>query len=89
MGDSSRGVIGDLTKFVMKGLSAHIATYYGKRNRKALTDNTSNEIGDILLYQTRWEEIRTFIREIIQSVKGPVIVLAHSLGGIIECRFVG
>jgi hypothetical protein len=82
LGDSSRGVIGELTKQVTIGLGAHIGTYYARRKRGALTDKISNAVGDILFYQARGEKIRAFIHKTVQAVQGPVILLAHSLGGI-------
>lgn len=40
--------------------------------------------GDILVYQAKGQKIRDFIREQIQNeqVEPPVVVMAHSLGGI-------
>jgi len=84
LGDSSRGVVGDLIKLVTLGVSAHFGTYYAKRNRGALTDKTSNAAGDILFYQARGEKIRAFIHETIQATQEPVVLLAHSLGGIMS-----
>lgn len=37
---------------------------------------------DVLLYQSRGEAIRTVVRNAIVNATGPVIVLAHSLGGV-------
>jgi pimeloyl-ACP methyl ester carboxylesterase len=37
---------------------------------------------DILLYQSRGDRIRSFIQETIQQAEPPVVLLAHSLGGI-------
>ncbi len=84
LGDSSRYAVGDLTKSVMIGISTHISTYYAKHNRGALTDKTSNAAGDILFYQARGEKIRAFIHEQIQAAQEPVVLLAHSLGGIMS-----
>jgi pimeloyl-ACP methyl ester carboxylesterase len=39
--------------------------------------------GDILLYQAQGEAIRTFARNRIRQFTGPVVLLAHSLGGIV------
>lgn len=41
------------------------------------------ESGDILLYQARGGAIRGFVRRRIQKMAGPVVLLAHSLGGIV------
>jgi hypothetical protein len=40
-------------------------------------------VADILLYQARGEAIRRFVRDRIREVPGPVVLLAHSLGGIV------
>jgi hypothetical protein len=37
---------------------------------------------DILLYQTRGGQIRDFIQQQIEQAEPPVVLLAHSLGGI-------
>jgi pimeloyl-ACP methyl ester carboxylesterase len=40
-------------------------------------------LSDILLYQARGDAIRTFVRTRIRELPEPVVLLAHSLGGII------
>jgi hypothetical protein len=84
LGNSTRGMVFDLLKLTLIGLSFHAVSSYTTRHRGALTDKTSRAVGDILLYQTRGAEIRNFIRDTIQKAEGPVILLAHSLGGIIS-----
>ncbi|NEO98491.1 MAG: hypothetical protein F6K58_07405 [Symploca sp. SIO2E9] len=64
------------------GLLSPLATWRLRRRRGATTDATYPMAGDILLYQSRGERIRQFIRERIQEIESPVILLAHSLGGI-------
>jgi hypothetical protein len=39
-------------------------------------------LGDVLLYQSRGDEIRNFIRRKIELAEPPVTLIAHSLGGI-------
>jgi pimeloyl-ACP methyl ester carboxylesterase len=39
--------------------------------------------GDILLYQAQGDAIRDFVRRRIGELDGPVVLLAHSLGGIV------
>ncbi|NES73588.1 MAG: hypothetical protein F6K24_54565 [Okeania sp. SIO2D1] len=39
-------------------------------------------IGDIILYQSRGQEIRRLIFSLIEEAESPVVLLAHSLGGI-------
>ncbi|MBD2343089.1 hypothetical protein [Anabaena subtropica] len=60
----------------------HLGTNYVKRRRGAVTDKVSPMPCDILLYQTRGEKIRAFIKEQIAQAEPPVVLLAHSLGGI-------
>lgn len=59
-----------------------VATRLLKRHRNSLSESVAPMIGDILLYQSRGEEIRQFIRAKIDAAPGPVTVIAHSLGGI-------
>jgi hypothetical protein len=39
-------------------------------------------LGDILLYQSRGDQVRQFIRDKIEVAEPPVTLVAHSLGGI-------
>jgi len=39
--------------------------------------------GDILLYQAQGDAIRGFVKQRISKLDGPVVLLAHSLGGIV------
>ena len=50
--------------------------------RGAAMDGTSPVCGDILLYQCRGQQIQALIRRRIEEVAPPVIVVAHSLGGV-------
>lgn len=59
-----------------------LGTNYVKGKRGAVTDKISPMPCDILLYQTRGEKIRAFIQEQIAQAEPPVVLLAHSLGGI-------
>ncbi len=63
-------------------LALPIGTNYVRGNRLELTDKISPMPGDILLYQTRGEKIRAFIQQQIAQAEPPVVLLAHSLGGI-------
>lgn len=47
--------------------------------RRRLVD----QLADIALYQARGQEIRDFVRGEIRRLDGPVVLLAHSLGGIV------
>lgn len=60
-----------------------ISTAVIKEYRVGLSAAIAPFIGDILLYQSRGEQIRQCIRDTIATMKsGPVVVVAHSLGGI-------
>lgn len=60
-----------------------ISTSVIKQYRVGLNAAIAPFIGDILLYQSRGEVIREFIREKIASMEGEqIVVVAHSLGGI-------
>lgn len=67
---------------LMLSIVSRYATYKITQRRGDLSDSTYPFAGDILLYQARGNEIRKFIRDTIQNAKPPVILLAHSLGGI-------
>jgi len=53
-----------------------------ERRRGAITDATHPMAGDIMRYLSRGEKIRGFIRDCCRDARSPVVLLAHSLGGI-------
>ncbi len=59
-------------------------TPYVRKRRGAISDFTYPIAGDILVYQNseRGKQIRQFIERQIRSQQEPVILLAHSLGGV-------
>ncbi len=63
-------------------LAQSMGTFYLKNRRGNVTNAVSPMSGDILLYQSRGDRIRAFIREKIEQAEPPVVLLAHSLGGI-------
>ena len=73
-----RGALGWMTKQVI----GWPATFFVRRNRAAYSEAAYPGFGDILLYQARGQAIRDLIREKITEAKPPVVLLAHSLGGI-------
>ena len=81
LGEAELGLIGWLLKPLVE-LALPIGTNYVKGNRLEVTDKYSPVPGDILLYQTRGEKIRAFIQQQIAQAEPPVVLLAHSLGGI-------
>ncbi len=59
-------------------------TPYIRKRRGAVSDYVYPMAGDILVYQysERGQQIRQFIERQIKFEKEPVILLAHSLGGV-------
>lgn len=81
LGEAELGLGGWLLKPLIE-LALPIGTNYVRGNRFELTDKISPMPGDILLYQTRGEKIRAFIQQQIEEAESPVVLIAHSLGGI-------
>ncbi|UIY40826.1 hypothetical protein [Methylobacterium radiotolerans] len=81
---ATRG-IGSWLSDGVKGLAEGAATYYGRDRRGGLMSNASPGVGDIMYYQRRGGDILQMIEEKIIDLSDKnyrVIVLAHSLGGI-------
>jgi len=70
--------IGDDLGDLAKNLAFRTVEPSLRRRRRDYIQKT----GDILLYQARGEAIRRYVRERIRQVPGPIVLLAHSLGGI-------
>ena len=69
----------------VKDFATAQATAYGRKRRDELMQGVSPGVGDILLYQRRGDDIRNAIeRKILElgNAGGPLVVLGHSLGGI-------
>ena len=78
----SRGFIGNFVKNqVFSGLK-YLGDRHLQRQRGSLTDAAYPCSGDILFYQAKGQKIREFIRQQVENVEPPVVLLAHSLGGI-------
>ncbi|NET85991.1 MAG: hypothetical protein F6J94_30145, partial [Moorea sp. SIO1F2] len=73
-----------LGDWIQKPLSllAGPATAWVRNKRGAITEANTPTPGDILLYQSRGQQIRNFIQKTIKEAEPPVVILAHSLGGI-------
>ncbi len=80
--EQTYGLLGDLFGPVIKPLAAGLGTYYARRHRGDMSDASSAGAGDILMYQARGEPIRDYIREQIKKADPPVVIIAHSLGGV-------
>lgn len=57
-------------------------TDHMERQRGAITDKAYMMPGDTLLYQARGDDISAFIRSRIEKEDSPVVLIAHSLGGV-------
>jgi hypothetical protein len=57
---------------------------YLKERRNSMMDDKSILAGDILMYQARGQGIRNALHNQILTLNEPVVLLAHSLGGIIS-----
>lgn len=76
----SRGAV-VINQFI-RGSKYLVGEKYLQRQRGALTDTAYPFIGDILYYQAKGKNIRDFIQEQVKKATPPVVLLAHSLGGI-------
>lgn len=81
LGGDVRGV-GAWVKTKFAGVLKRVATNRIDRHRGRLSEDASGAAGDVLLYQARGDGIRSFIREEIAKSSDPVVLIAHSLGGI-------
>ncbi|MGP4114236.1 alpha/beta fold hydrolase [Streptomyces sp. 4N509B] len=75
---SERGVGALLARPAVRLASRHLV-----RRRRALTEATHPAAADIMLYLARGEPLRRHLRELVGELNPPVVVVGHSLGGII------
>lgn len=61
----------------------NINTRYLQNIHKSVMEEASLVAGDILLYQVRGDGMRNMILKRLNELEGPVVLLGHSLGGII------
>ncbi len=82
LGGRTRSWLGDK----LKKTALWVPTLYGTWRRGKLSEQSFPAAADILLYQSRGQAIRDFIRQTIaraiETHGQPVTLLAHSLGGI-------
>jgi hypothetical protein len=81
LGGSDRGVGGAVGKFLLNGL-LRLGAKQAERHRRTMMNLATPGAGDVLCYLARGARIREFIAERILSIDGPVVIVAHSLGGI-------
>jgi hypothetical protein len=80
-GGAPKGVLSTLTKPLL-GLALGMGTRYLQRNRGKMSDLASPVIGDLMCYQGRGEPIRQRIAAQLTAASEPLVVIAHSLGGV-------
>ncbi|WNF30534.1 hypothetical protein RI138_28990 [Streptomyces sp. C11-1] len=76
---SGRGPVGRLIGRPVLRLGSR----YAVRRRRALTGAAHPAAGDVLKYLVRGGPVRTALRELAATAEPPVVLLGHSLGGII------
>jgi hypothetical protein len=59
-----------------------LGTWAARNHRRTISNSASLRAGDVLLYQSRGEEIRSLIRRSVEAIDRPAVLLGHSLGGI-------
>ena len=82
LGGSDRSVRGSVSRFGLNLALRLGATRPVERRRSAITDASAPAAGDVLMYLARGERIRAFIADVINAAEAPVVLVAHSLGGI-------
>lgn len=82
LGGSDRGIGSSLGRFGLNIALRLGATRPVERRRSAITEASAPAAGDVLMYLARGEPVRAFIADVVTAVGGPVVLVAHSLGGI-------
>jgi hypothetical protein len=77
-----RGVIAWGTS-ALSNLALRIVTRRLIDRKRSLMNISSSGGGDILLYQGRGQHIRSVVRAAVRAQTEPVVLLAHSLGGVV------
>ncbi|MFF2130910.1 hypothetical protein ACFVW1_37250 [Streptomyces olivochromogenes] len=79
------GVVSDATRPLWLPLwraTEWTASWRVRSRRVNISENSAPPIGDILRYQVRGDGLRDHVARVIRAAEPPVVVLAHSLGGI-------
>ncbi|KOG25648.1 hypothetical protein ADK34_17470 [Streptomyces viridochromogenes] len=77
-----RGPVTRRVKRLAGRLALGLASAQVVKRRSALTDAAHPAAGDVLLYLARGAAIREVVLEAVRAAEPPVVLLAHSLGGI-------
>lgn len=76
--------VGEFLLRPVRGLAARMVTKKLVGDRGTISDAVAPAAGDILLYLARGERLRAFVQQSVSDLgRGPVVLVAHSLGGII------
>ena len=84
-GGTDRSAVGGVASWIgdrFKRIALNVGTDRAARKRDAISDASYPAAGDILLYQARGDGIRSFIERAIRDAPKPLLLLAHSLGGV-------
>ncbi|AEW93935.1 MULTISPECIES: lipase family protein [Streptomycetaceae] len=90
LGGTDRGALADAGRWLLRrGLTWAVWDYSeaARRHRTRITGGAVPATGDILRYQARGEALRDRVAETVRAARAadpgrPVVLLAHSLGGI-------
>ncbi|MFJ6656847.1 alpha/beta fold hydrolase [Streptomyces sp. NPDC091377] len=63
--------------------AGHAASRAVLRRRRALTEAAHPAAGDVLRYLSRGAPVRAALRDLVAGLEAPVVLVGHSLGGII------
>ena len=82
LGGTEKGLLSGVAQSI-SGTIRRIINNNLQRKRSGFSEKYSGTLGDILMYQTRGQKLRDFVRTTIESLQNPTVLIAHSLGGII------
>ncbi|HEY4023639.1 MAG TPA: hypothetical protein VGM75_33500 [Pseudonocardiaceae bacterium] len=79
---TARGQVTRVLRKRLLSIGTGIATGQLVKHRAAWMEPAMNFIGDVIFYERRGEHVRAYLAERIGKLEPPVVVVAHSLGGI-------
>lgn len=82
LGGTEKGLFSEVQQSI-SGTIRRIINNNLQRKRSGFSEKYSGTLGDILMYQARGQKLRDFVRTTIESLENPIVLIAHSLGGII------
>lgn len=80
--DTDVRALSDMLTAPITDVLSRAGTFYVQRRRDDVFDAAAAVAGDIVLYQARGEAFHEFITKQIDRAQRPVVLMAHSLGGI-------